>query len=61
MKTEPSTTPPSPYTEKAVFNFLYENFANNPTMRWRLTNLINGVREYEREKSTRTTVKQTTP
>ncbi len=49
MGPQKNPKPSNPYSEKNVREFLAREFANNQVMRWRLTNLINGIREYERE------------
>ena len=42
---QPNPKPTDHYSPRNVENFLRENFLGNQTMRYRLTNIIAGVRE----------------
>lgn len=46
------------YSKNRVYEFLFREFANNQAMRWRLTNLIEGIRQTEFERGYRAGLKQ---
>lgn len=47
MKAQSKPKPTDHYSKRNAERFLAENFAANQVMRWRLTGLIDGIREAE--------------